>query len=220
VNLEIEAGGRGFYTFDADEHQDGQSKQRYGFGSGITDWLFLEIEGEYENNSEGSLQFNGYELESRIEFTKTKAFNEKPNPVDVGVLLGFSVPDSGLDPYELESRLLLYKRAGPWRTTGNLIVEHEFGNSESGGLELAYAGQLRYRLNRNVQPGFEAFGRFGELDDLAIGSQQQKFGPGLFGFFEVKNDVALKYEISWLLGLTGPTPSHSLKWLVEFEYRY
>ena len=220
VNVEVEAGGRGFYAFDPDARKDGESKQRYGFGAGLTDRLFLELEGAYTKTPGGSLEFDAYEIESRFELTETKAFNEAPNPVDIGVLFGVSFPDDDSDAYEIESRLLLYKRAGPWRGTGNFILEKEFGNSRSGELELAYAGQLRYRLTKNIQPGFEAFGRFGELDDLSVSSQQQKIGPGVFGFIEIKDDVALKYEISWLFGVTGPTPTQSLKWLIEFEYKY
>ena len=220
VNLEVEAGGRGFYAFDGEKSRDGESKQRYGFGAGVSDWLFFELEGEYQKPPGGALEFQAYELESRIELTRTKAFNEVPNPLDVGLLFGISVPQNGGDSYEAESRLLLYKRVGPWRSTGNIVIEKEFGNSRASEVELAYAGQLRYRLTRNIQPGFEAFGRFGAVDDLSISDQQQKIGPGVFGFIEIKDDVALKYEVSWLFGITGPTPAHSLKWLAEFEYRY
>lgn len=220
VNFEVEAGGRGFYAVDGDETRDGESKQRYGFGAGVSDWLFFELEGEYQKAPGGSLEFQAYEVESRIELTKTKAFNEAPNPLDVGLLFGMSVPRNGGDAYEAEARLLLYRRAGPWRSTGNIIIEKEFGNSRAGEVEFAYAGQLRYRLTRNIQPGFEAFGRFGPVDDLSIRDQQQKIGPGVFGFIEVNDDVALKYEVSWLFGVTGPTPAHSLKWLAEFEYKY
>ena len=220
VIVEIEAGGRGFHAIDGDADKDGKSKQRYGFGAGVTDWLFFEFEGEYEKKPGGSLVFAAYEIESRIELTETKAFNEEPNPVDVGLLFGVSVPDDGANAYEMESRLLLYKRAGPWRGTGNIIIEQEFGNSRSGTLEAAYAIQLRYRLTPKLQPGFEAFGRLGRINALSISDQQQKFGPGMFGFVEIKDDVSLKYEISWLFGLTGPAPAHSFKWLAEFEYKY
>ena len=220
VNLEVEAGGRGFQTFDEEPSKDGEIKQRYGVGSGLTDWLFLELEGEYEKEPGGARKFTGYEIESRLELTQTKAFNEMPNPVDVGLLFGLSLPEGDAEPYEIESRLLLYKRLGPWRGTGNFVVEKEFGNSRSGQLELAYAGQLRYRLTPNIQPGLEAFGRLGEIDEVSIKDQQQKLGPGVFGFLEIKEDVAVKYEISWLFGLTQLTPDHSIKWLVEFEYKY
>ena len=37
VNLEVEAGGRGFQTFDEEPSKDGEIKQRYGVGSGLTD---------------------------------------------------------------------------------------------------------------------------------------------------------------------------------------
>ena len=116
VNVEVEAGGRGFYTVDGDESRDGESKQRYGFGAGVTDWLFFEFEGEYEKKPGGSFKFEAYEVETRIELTKTKAFNEAPNPLDIGLLFGISVPEDGGDAYEAEARLLLYRRAGPWRS--------------------------------------------------------------------------------------------------------
>ena len=220
VNLELEAGARGFKTFDEDSSLDGASKQRYGLGVGVTDWFFFEIEGEYKKEPGGSRKFKAYEIDSRFEITKTKAFNEKPNPVDIGISLGFSAPDDSDDAYEIESRLLLYKRIGPWRGTGNIVIEQEFGNSSSSGLELAYAGQVRYRVTPNIQPGFEVFGKFGEFDDMAVGNEQHKIGPGVFGFVELDENIAIKYEFSWLFGYTEATPENSLKWLFEFEYKY
>ena len=220
VNQEVEAGGRGFHAFDSDGSKDGEQKQKRGFGVGFTDWLFLELEATYVREPGQNLDLNGYELGSRIELTETKAFNEVPNLVDVGLLLGISVPDNGVDPYEIESGLLLYKRAGPWRMTGNLLLEKEFGNSNSGDVEMGYAGQVRYRLTPSIQPGVELFGRFGVLGDFSVSEEQQKVGPGVFGFMEVVEGISLKYELSWLFGYTSPTPRHSLKWLLEFEYKY
>ena len=155
VNMELEVGARGFNTFDENSNLDGASKERYGFGVGVNDWFFFEIEGEYEKESGGTRKFKAYEIDSRFELTKTKAFNEEPNLVDIGISLGLSAPDDSDDAYEIESRLLLYKRVGPWRGTGNIVVEQEFENSSDSGLELAYAGQLRYRLTPNIQPGFD-----------------------------------------------------------------
>ncbi len=220
VNQEVEAGGRGFHAFDSDEEKDGEQKQKRGIGVGLTDWLFLELEAIYVQKPGQTLSLNGYELGSRIELTETKAFNEAPNLVDIGLLLGVSAPENGADPYEIESGLLLYKRQGPWRMTGNFLFEKEFGNSNSGDIEMGYAGQVRYRLTPSIQPGVELFGRFGSLGDLSMGDQQQKLGPGVFGFMEVTDGISLKYELSWLFGYTSPTPKHSLKWLFEFEYKY
>ena len=220
VNLEVEAGARGFSAFDSDASKDGEQKQKRGFGAGITDWLFLEFETIYVQNAGQSLELTAYELGSRIELTETKAFNEAPNVVDVGLLFGLSLPESGADPYEIESGLLLYKRKGPWRLTGNLLWEKEFGNSNSGDVELGYAGQIRYRVTPKLQPGVEFFGRFCPVGDLSPNEEQQKAGPGLFGFLEVTEGISLKYELSWLVGYTSPTPNHSLKWLFEFEYKY
>ena len=220
INMELEVGARGFHTFDENSNLDGASKERYGFGVGVNDWFFFEIEGEYEKESGGTRKFKAYEIDSRFELTKTKAFNEKPNLVDIGISLGLSAPDDSDDSYEIESRLLLYKRVGPWRGTGNIVVEQEFENSSNSGLELAYAGQLRYRLTPNIQPGFEAFGRFGEIDDIALGNEQHKIGPGVFGVVEFDDSYGFKYELSWLLGYTDSTPDNSVKWLIELEYKY
>lgn len=220
VNEEIEFGTRGFHTFDGDSDKAGEEKQRYGIGAGLNDWLFLELEWEFERPATGGRRFKGVDLESRIELTKTKAFNEEPNFVDVGLFFELGLPDDNDAAYEAESRLLLYKRSGPWRATANLIVEKEFGNNRSNELELAYAWQLKYRWTREIQPGFEIFGRFGEINDLSVTNQQHKIGPGLFGFVELGENWSMKYELGWLFGVTDPTPFGTFKWLAEIEYRY
>lgn len=220
VNKEFEFGTRGTRTFDGDGDLAGAEKQRLGIGGGVNDWLFLELEGEWEKKARGGRRFKGLDIESRIELTETKAFNEEPNFVDVGLFLELGIPAENEDAYEAETRLLLYKRAGPWRATANVILEKEFGNAKSESLELAYAWQAKYRWTREIQPGFELFGRFGSLDELSFSEQQHNVGPGLFGFIELADEWSMKYELSWLFGLTRPTPSGTLKWLAEIEYRY
>jgi len=220
INQEIEIGTRGFKTFDDEKSMDGATKERYGFGMGVTDSFFFEIEGEYEREAEEKRKFTTYEIDTRYELTKTKGWNEKPNDIDIGISLGVSFPDNSKDAYEIESRLLLYKNFGVWRSTGNIILEQEFENSSESGLEIAYAGQLRYRLTPNIQPGVEAFGRFGELDDIAMGNEQHQIGPGVFGFVEFDDNYGFKYELGWLFGYTDSTPDNTLKFLIEFEYKY
>mgnify|MGYP002835606358 CR=1 FL=1 len=220
INMELEVGARGFNTFDENSNLDGASKERYGFGVGVNDWFFFEIEGEYEKEAGEKRKFTAYEIDTRYELTKTKGWNEKPNDIDIGISLGVSFPDNSKDAYEIESRLLLYKNFGVWRSTGNIILEQEFENSSDSGLEIAYAGQLRYRLTPNIQPGVEVFGRFGELDDIAIGNEQHQVGPGVFGFVEFDDNYGFKYELGWLFGYTDTTPDNTLKFLIEFEYKY
>ena len=220
INKEIEIGGRGFNTYDSDDSLKGEIKQRFGFGMGVTDDFFFEIEGEYEKEPQGSKEFKAYELDTRFEITKTKGWKEEPNPIDIGISLGISFPDNSSDPYEIESRMLLYKNFGTIKITGNLILEQEFENSSDSGLEVAYAGQLRYKITPNIQPGFEIFGRLGEIDDIAIGNEQHKIGPGVFGFAEFDDNFGVKYEVAYLLGYTSSTPDYTLKWLIELEYKY
>ena len=104
--------------------------------------------------------------------------------------------------------------------TGNIVFEQEFENSSDSGLEIAYAGQLLYRLTANIQPGVEVFGRLGELNDIAIGNEQHQIGPGVFGFFELNDNYGFKYELGWLIGYTDVTPENTAKFLIEFEYKY
>ncbi len=99
-------------------------------------------------------------------------------------------------------------------------IRKEYKNADSNGIEIAYAGQLRYRLTPNIQPGFELFGRFGETGDLAVGNEQHNIGPGVFGFMELEDDIALKYEFSLMFGYTDPTPSNTFKWLLELESKF
>ncbi len=220
VNKEIETGTRGFVTKDEDSSKDNIGLQKYGFGIGFTDRFFVELEGHLKRQQDGHYHFDAYEIESRFEITDTKAFNETPNLVDVGFLFGVKLPKSDQDAYEIETRLLLYKRAGPIRTTFNLILEQEFGNDNSQQLEIAYANQIRYRLTPNIQPGLEFFGRFGELGSLSYSNGQHIFGPGVFGFIELSEGFSLKYEFTYLFGISDPAANQTIKWLTEFEYKF
>ena len=220
VNKELEAGTRGFVTKDSSPEKNNLGKQKYGLGVGFTDRFYVEVEGHLKKGMDGRNHFNAIEIESRYEFTDTKAFNETANPIDIGLLVGMKLPKKPADSYEFESRLLLYKRAGRLRNTFNFIIEKEFGNGESGQIEVGYANQFRYKLTPNIQPGLEFFGRFGKLGDLSYSKQQHNLGPGVFGFIPVKNGISLKYEFAYLFGTTEPAPNKTLKWLTEFEYRF
>ena len=220
VNKEVEAGTRGFATKDSELQKNNVGKQKYGFGVGFTDRFFVEVEGHLKKGADGQNHFNAFEIESRYEFTDTKAFDETPNLIDVGLLVGIKLPKKRTDSYELESRLLLYKRSGRLRNTFNFIIEKEFGNGKSDQVEVGYANQFRYKLTPNIQPGLEFFGRFGEIGDLSYTKQQHNLGPGIFGFIPVKDGVSLKYEFTYLFGMTEPAPNKTLKWLTEFEYRF
>ncbi len=220
VNEELEFGTRGYATKDSDPKKNNLGKQKYGLGVGFTDQFFVELEGHIKRQPDGHFHFDAYEIETRYEFTDTKAFNELANFVDIGLLVGLKTPKKDMDAYEVETRLLLYKRAGPIRTTLNLIFEKEFGNGHSEEVEVAYASQVRYRLTTNIQPGFELFGRFGEVTHLSYRRNQHIFGPGVFGFFELFDNFSLKYEFTYLLGISGPAPASTIKWLTEVEYKF
>ncbi len=220
VNKELEAGTRGFATKDSAPKKNNLGKQKYGFGVGFTDRFFVEVEGHLKKSSDGHNQFSAIEIESRYEFTDTKAFDETANPIDIGLLVGIKLPKKRTDSYELESRLLLYKRAGRFRNTFNFIIEKEIGNGESDQIEVGYANQFRYKLTPNIQPGLEIFGRFGKLGNLSYSKQQHNLGPGIFGFIPIKDGISLKYEYTYLLGMTESAPNRTLKWLTEFEYRF
>ena len=131
---------------------------------------------------DGRNHFNAIEIESRYEFTDTKAFNETANPIDIGLLVGMKLPKKPADSYEFE--LLLYKRAGRLRNTFNFIIEKEFGNGESGQIEVGYANQFRYKLTPNIQPGLEFFGRFWQTQDLSYSKQQHNLGPVFLDLFQ------------------------------------
>lgn len=220
INSGVELGINGFYAVDPNANKDGWRKQRHQFVSGITDWISLEFETVHEKKPGTNFKLLQYEMASRIKLTETKTSIETPNPLDLGIRLGISVPNTGSGPYEMDSRLLLYKQAGPWRATGNFILENEFGISRSGGVKLAYANQVRYWITPNIQPGIQMFGRLGKLNNLSISREQHKAGPGVFGFFGLNRGIGVKYELSWLFGFSGPTPNHSLKSLLKFEYLY
>ena len=120
VNEEIEFGFRGFSTKDGDSSKSGIGLQKYGFGIGLTNKFFIEAEGHLKKVSQDDYGFDAYELGARYEFTDTKQFNEDPNPIDFGLLFGFKSPKKN-ESYEIETRLLFYKRISKFRYTMNIF---------------------------------------------------------------------------------------------------
>ena len=91
VNKELEAGTRGFVTKDSSPEKNNLGKQKYGLGVGFTDRFYVEVEGHLKKGMDGRNHFNAIEIESRYEFTDTKAFNETANPIDIGLLVGMKL---------------------------------------------------------------------------------------------------------------------------------
>ena len=102
-----------------------------------------------------------------------------------------------------------------------MIFSKEIGDGAED-VMLEYAWASRWRLSPYFQPGFEAFGEFGEIGDFpALRDQEHKIGPAAIGTVPLGNGAGkLHYEAAYLFGLTDETPDGAFRWLLEYELRF
>ena len=106
-------------------------------------------------------------------------------------------------------------------TTANFYVERDVGSHASDALDSSYAAQVKYEVRKWLSPAIEAYGNIGNLNQNTPTSlQQDRVGPVLVGEFEIHHVGGLKYELGYLQGVNGATPSSTLKWVLEYGVEF
>jgi high-affinity iron transporter len=187
----------------------GDWQQKAALGYGFTDYWFSEIEGEVENEGNGT-SFSALEWENRFQLTSPGEYW-----VDVGALAEYERNTTGGSD-ELAARLLLAKDTGKFSHTANFILEREIGDDAEDATEAGFAWSTRYRLREQFEPGFElidGFGGIGEGEDFD--EQDHRLGPVAYG--RIGN---FKYNAGYLFGISDSAPDDTLKAILEYEWYF
>lgn len=142
-------------------------------------------------------------------------------PIDIGIYAEYYMPRPDYQPEHLELRVILEKDLGDFTLRANPIFDKVTSGDHIEALEFEYAAGVYYRRVLLVQPGIEAFGSIGELQDPHRASKQQHqvfavldwrfFGGWLhwhvgagYGYTRAADDFTIKSILSY-----EPSPSFS-----------
>jgi len=210
---ELEVEYQGYRTFDGDSTKDNEQGHKVGLGYGLTDWWAVEVYGAWKRAPGGSTDFEATEFESRFELMEEgeDAF------ASLGLLVEYELADHrGVDADELKFGPLIAKEIGNTTATANIIFERQVGPNRANGVGLTYRFQERWHFHPHFEPGIEAFGELGPVNDFnSSNAQEHMIGPvahGKIGEFS--------YDIGYLFGATGATPDGTLKAVLEYEIEF
>ena len=139
---------------------------------------------------------------------------------DVAVYLEYEKGLLKADAHQFESKLLIEKTVGKWTFTANPIFVKPIGPEDQGGVNFEYAWATRYRLRPEFEPGFEAFGEVGRIDNVnGMPQQVHQIGPDVRGTFRVGGGKLL-YNAGYLFGTTDASPDGAVKFELEYEFYF
>ena len=105
--------------------------------------------------------------------------------------------------------------------TVNLFFQKDLGNAAAGRPVFLYAWETRLLTGWPVDPGIQAYGEPGPLGHFAaLGSQDHRAGPQLFGEVHNLGPGTLKANGGVLFGLTPAAPRQTWRWQLEYEVHF
>lgn len=216
---ELELEVRGKFMHDDEPELDGDKELIYEIGYTPTArWhtaVLLEQEQEHEEGEDHDLNLEAFAWENILQLTEPGEYW-----ADFGVYLEYekSLLESGA--HQLEGKLLVEKNVGRWIFTANPIFALPFGDVDDHDVSFEYAWATRYRLRPEFEPGFEAFGELGPIDDVEELSQQtHEIGPDVRGAFRLGEGKVL-YNVGYLFGVTDASHDGAVKFELEYELHF
>jgi hypothetical protein len=209
---ELEFEWRGSYDFDDRDSKDGEQKQKYAVGYGVTDWWFTELYGEIEREAEqDEFDLTSIEWENRFQLTEQGQYW-----LDAGLYFAYETTVQNKKADKIEGKILLEKSFANFTHTANIIFEKQVGGGAEEETEAGLAWSSRYRWKEYFEPGFEWHSNFGELKEHnPYDEQKHQAGPVFSG-----KVGPVKYDIGYLFGITDPAPEGELKWIMEYELHF
>jgi hypothetical protein len=206
---------RGYVDSDHRSELNKSQEQNFSVGYGLTDYWFTEVYTVYGKDGSAPLKNQSIEWENRFQLTPQGKY-----PVDYGLLAEFEFATRSGDPNEFsiapifESELSRHLLA-----TANLFFERQFGGTErEPGTTFAYAGRLRYHLNRYFDPALELFGEPGEIGRFGAWDRQDHWmGPAFYGEARLGHG-ALEYSAALLFGTSQAASDRRAVVRLEYEF--
>ena len=206
---------RGYVDSDHRSDVDGSQQQRFAIGHGFTDYWFSELYTVYAKDGGAPLKNESIEWENIFQLTPQGKY-----AADFGVLTEFEFATRSGDPNEFAIAPIIEGELGSHLVaTANLFFERQFGGTErEPGTTFAYAGRLRYRLNRYFDPALEAFGEPGQIGHFGAWDRQEHWmGPAFYGEAGLGHG-ALEYSAALLFGTSQGASDRRAVLRLEYEF--
>ena len=187
--------------------------QALGFGYGVNSWWFTEIYGKVTWDGTNS-QFDAVEWENKFQLTETGKY-----PVDIGFLLELERPQNRNEGYEAKYGFLFQSEWKKWVANLNVLMQGHYTGTENQGTYFGYQGQVKYRLQPELELGAQIYSWLGQVNNWNTNEQQQSSaGPAIFGKTKLGRKEALKYNVAYLWGTTTASPKNTIRMQVEYEF--
>jgi len=183
---------------------------------GVNNWWQTELELEI-NRAPGpgnTTDYSQVTTENLFQFTERGEYW-----MDAGFFIEYG--QSSHAPNETTFGPVLRKEIFGTIDTVNLFIQKDLGKHASGRPVFLYAWETRLDLGTPIEPGFQAYGQPGQFGHFAaLGQQDHRLGPQLFGIIEKIGPGSLSWNGGILFGLTPGAPRQTLRWQAEYELHF
>lgn len=203
-------------TVDRRPERTGGYTANVSLGYGVTSYWKTEIEGQWKRNPQGALLFDSTSLENTFQVTPQGKYW-----ADVGFFLEYEAVSQRGDHSTITFGPLISKEFGANTTTLNVLFTHELGNRSAPGMNIDVRLQSLWPVLENLSAGVEAYWQPGRLGAFpGVNAQGLRSGPVLAGGFRMPGLGKFKYEVGYLVGITGAAPQGTMRGLLEYELRF
>jgi hypothetical protein len=198
-----------------------ESNAALGFGYGVTQHWFTELDIEYRWQSPVGTGLDAFEWENIIQIGEPGQW-----PVDIGLVCNLEKPyeasrnSSKTEGNSLRFGPLLQKDIGKVEANFNLLLTHFFQSTSFSSTQFGYQGQIKYRYSPPLEVGIQAFGRFSSGAQAWAPYPQQvlRVGPVVLGRLRLPQERSLSYNVGFLMGTTQRSPDQTLRMQIEYEF--
>jgi len=210
-----------FGTGSSGDTTSAESNTGLGFGYGVTQHWYTELDVEYRKKSPFGTSFDALEWENTLQIGEPGQW-----PVDVGMLINVDKPygsssnSATREPWSIRFGPLLQKDIGKVEVNFNLFIARFSQDSQFSGTQLSYQSQIKFRYSAPLEVGIQSFGRFssGKQTWAPYSEQVQRVGPVVLGRLILPRERSLSYNIGFLMGTTQHSPDQTLRIQVEYEF--
>ncbi len=203
-------------SIDRRSAKDDNASYDFSVGYGVTRYWATEIEAQWKHDPMSSGHFDSLSWENRFQLTPQGKYW-----ADVGFFAEFERVFEAGDHDSVTLGPLIQKEWGRNLTTLNVLFNHEVGRGAAGAFHLDYRVQHLWRAAPLFQPGVELYGEPGKVGNFdKIDDQRIRLGPVAIGAVSFGDAGKLKYEIGYLVGVTGASERGTVRGLLEYELAF